>query len=83
MSDRSPRTDLGILRDALPALHQLGPQCFCESCEAHAALSRITDELDEFAHLKSEWSFGHHRGDHLVYESEWQAFDAWQRGVRP
>ncbi len=33
----------------------------------------------DYDHLRSEWSYESARGDHLVYESEWQAFDAWQR----
>ena len=49
-----------------------------------AALDRLEAERDaikeKFDHLHSEWQYGHDRGDHLIYESEWELFDAWQRG---
>jgi predicted nuclease with TOPRIM domain len=49
-----------------------------------AALDRLVAERDaikeKFDHLHSEWQYGHDRGDHLIYESEWELFDAWQRG---
>jgi hypothetical protein len=36
-----------VIREALPALHQLGPTCRCKSCAAHAAVSALVAERDE------------------------------------
>jgi hypothetical protein len=46
---------------------------------ALAALDRLAARLAAYDHLRSEWSYRHDRGDHLVYRSEWEEFVAWRK----
>lgn len=60
-----------------------GCDCYARRTRpARAALDVLAARLADYAHLRSEWDLGHDRGDHLVYESEWEAFDRWQRSER-
>jgi hypothetical protein len=37
------------IRSGLPSFHQLGPQCFCASCNAHRAVSRLEAGMAELS----------------------------------
>lgn len=93
MSDYEGWTDENIVRDVLDLAGYPEGGMADEQKAGHAAFARILQGRDDLKlevvrleaveadhkHLLSEYGFGRDRGDHLVYESEWRAFDAWQR----
>lgn len=73
MTDRSPRSEVGILQERLRAYADQVPVVLSVH-NLQQTLREAADELDGYDHLRSEWSYESARGDHLVYESEWEAF---------
>jgi hypothetical protein len=45
----------------------------------NALVADLAALQDKFDHLESEWVIGRDRGDSVVYRSEREEFDAWQR----
>lgn len=44
-----------------------------------AARDALVAIAERIGRAECEVAYQHDRGDHLVYENEWQAFDDWQR----
>ena len=78
--ENGSRLRMEKVREALDVLQRNFRVGFGDTVDA--ALAEVEEweaARADYDHLRSEWDYGHARGDHLVYESEWQAFDAWQR----